>query len=93
MPEHRQTWQIITHDPQQYRNARIFHIQPDVAQSPSNLTQNIMDVPGKLLSNDEIQLSFSTSCETTRGYALLALGHSRGGYTGPSTPRGRRQKL
>lgn len=57
MTERRKTWQTIAHEAQEYRDASISRIKPDVPQTPSNLPRNVMDIPGKLLSPDEIQIT------------------------------------
>lgn len=57
MTERRKTWQSIAHEAQQYRDASISRIKPDVPQIPSNLPRNVMGIPGKLLSPDEIQIT------------------------------------
>ena len=57
MPERRKTWKTIAHEAQQYRDASISRIHPDVPRAPSTLPQNVMDIPGKLLSPDEIQIT------------------------------------
>lgn len=57
MPQRRQSWQTIAHEAQQYRDASISRIKPDVPQTPSILPRNVMDIPAKLLSPDEIQIT------------------------------------
>lgn len=57
MTERRKTWQTIAHEAQQYRDASISRIKPDVPQTPSNLPRNVMEIPGKLLSPDETRIT------------------------------------
>lgn len=57
MTEPRKTWQTIAHEAQQYRDASISRIKPDVPQTPSNLPRNVMGIPEKLLRPDEIQIT------------------------------------
>lgn len=57
MTERKKAWQTIAHEAQQYRDASISRIKPDVPQIPSNLPRNVMDIPGKLLSPDEIRIT------------------------------------
>lgn len=57
MTERRKTWQTIAQEAQQYRDASISRIKPDVPHIPSNLPRNVMSIPGKLLSPDEVQIT------------------------------------
>lgn len=52
--------------------ASISRIKWDVPQTTSNLSQNVMDIPGKLLRPDEIQIFHSLSRGLHEEFWVLA---------------------
>jgi amidase len=50
-------WQDIAREAQQYRDASIARVWPDLPQLPENLAKNVTEIPGTVLSREEVQIT------------------------------------
>lgn len=50
-------WQDIAQEAQQYRDASIARVWPDLPQLPENLAKNVTEIPGTVLSQEEVQIT------------------------------------
>lgn len=53
----KEPWQHTAQEAQEYRDASIARVQPEVPQLPPNLPPNVINIPGETLSQDEIQIT------------------------------------
>jgi hypothetical protein len=50
-------WRDISREAQQYRDASIARVQPELPQLPENLPKNVTRIPGTLLACEEIKIT------------------------------------
>ncbi len=50
-------WQDIAKEAQDYRDASVARVKPDVPQLPKNLPNNVINIPGETLSRKEVQIT------------------------------------
>ena len=50
-------WQDIAQEAQEYRDASIARVQPNLAQLPENLPKDVTKIPGTVLSRKEVQIT------------------------------------
>jgi hypothetical protein len=50
-------WQDIAQEAQQYRDESIAQVWPDLPQFPENLAKNVTEIPGTVLSQEEVQIT------------------------------------
>jgi amidase len=50
-------WQDIAQEAQRYRDASIARVWPDLPQLPENLAKNVTEIPGTILSQEEVQIT------------------------------------
>ena len=50
-------WQDIAREAQQYRDASITQIQPELPQLPEDLPKDVTKIPATVLSSEEIQIT------------------------------------
>jgi hypothetical protein len=50
-------WQDIAKEAQDYRDASIARVTPEVPHLPANLPKNVMNIPRELLSQEEAQIT------------------------------------
>jgi amidase len=50
-------WQDIAQEAQQYRDASIARVWPDIPQLPEKLVKNVTEIPGTVLSQEEVHIT------------------------------------
>ena len=50
-------WQDIAQEARQYRDASIGRVWPDLPQLPENLAKSVIEIPGTVLSQEEVRIT------------------------------------